>query len=214
MTDEPDIRRRLAELSIGLIFLHERVIVVDKPAGLLSVPGIGEANQDCLARRVASVVEGALIVHRLDRETSGLMVMARDADAHRDLSRQFEERTIEKVYHAEVCGVMRDDEGEISLPLRKDIDRKARHMVDHERGKPALTQWRVLERLSDRTRLELRPLTGRSHQLRIHLMSIGHAIIGDDLYGPGNEQNVPLQLRSCALGFRLPGSSERMRFEV
>jgi tRNA pseudouridine32 synthase/23S rRNA pseudouridine746 synthase len=159
-------------------------VVANKPAGLLSVPGIGPRNQDCLVTRLQSQFPGARIVHRLDQHTSGVIVLARTTDAHRHLSRQFEERRTQKRYIAIVAGHVDEDEGEIDLPLRKDMTRKSRHIVDHAQGKPATTRWRVIERHADRTRLALYPLTGRSHQLRVHLSAINHPILGDDLYAP------------------------------
>lgn len=184
-----------------VVHLDERMIVLDKPTGLLSVPGIGPGKADCLASRVQAVHPEARIVHRLDRDTSGVIVMALDAESHRELSRQFQDRETEKTYHALVGGLPPEDAGEIDLPIRKDLDDPPRQIVDFELGKPSLTRWRVTSRgvlgdLDDRlaspdadprggiTRLELRPRTGRSHQLRLHLKSIGHPILGDDLYAP------------------------------
>lgn len=170
--------------DLPILHLDSELVVLDKPAGLLSVPGIGPMNADCLASRVQAVLPDARIVHRLDQATSGVVVMARGAAIHRELSRQFEQREVEKRYIAIVAGIVDADEGEIDLPMRKDMERTARHIVDHERGRPALTRWRVVERdaARARTRLELRPLTGRSHQLRVHLAAIGHPIVGDEFY--------------------------------
>lgn len=161
----------------------ERFVVFEKPSGLLSVPGIGPEKADCLASRAAAAVPGARIVHRLDRDTSGVIVLALDAEAHRALSIQFQERRTGKRYVAVVAGRMRDDAGTIDAAIRKDLDRPPRQLIDPEQGRPSVTHYRVLERGADRTRVELRPVTGRSHQLRIHLESIGHPILGDDLYG-------------------------------
>ena len=145
--------------AFAVIHADDRLLVLDKPAGLLSVSGIGPANQDCLARQAADAYPGARIVHRLDRETSGVIAMALDADTHRALSRQFEHRETAKRYVAVVAGLVEADAGEIDLPLRKDLDPPTpgpRHIVDHQQGRPALTRYRVLERGDDRTRLELR----------------------------------------------------------
>ncbi|MHC4993702.1 MAG: RluA family pseudouridine synthase [Planctomycetota bacterium] len=169
-------------MPLPLIYQDDHLLVLDKPTGLLAVPGRGPDLQDCLSARVQAEYPKALIVHRLDRDTSGLMIMARDPETHRQLSRLFENRLVEKTYTALVRGRVEEDAGEIDLPLRKDMDHPPRHRVDRELGKPALTKWRVAERLPDRTRLTLEPLTGRSHQLRVHLKAIGHPILGDALY--------------------------------
>ena len=197
-----------------LLYQDEHILVLDKPSGLLSVPGLGSENQDCLARRVGEQYPGALIVHRLDRDTSGVIIMARDPDAHRALSRQFEKRNVSKIYVAVVAGSMQEEQGVIDLPLRKDIDRPPRHMVDPVQGKSAVTNWRVLQRDEDHTRVELRPQTGRSHQLRVHLMSIGHPILGDDLYAPAEvlARAERLLLHALTLSVRHPVTNERVTF--
>jgi tRNA pseudouridine32 synthase/23S rRNA pseudouridine746 synthase len=205
--------------DFDVIYRDDRLLVLDKPAGLLSVPGIGPANQDCLARRAAAAHPGARIVHRLDRETSGVITMALDADTHRSLSRQFERREVEKRYVAVVAGLVEDDEGEIALPLRKDLDPPTpgpRHIVDHEQGRPALTRYHVLARDGDRTRLQLHPLTGRSHQLRVHLEAIGHPILGDDLYAPPDVVATAdrLLLHAQMLSLTHPATGEQMTFEA
>lgn len=201
-----------------VIYADRRLLVLDKPPGLLSVPGIGPANQDCLARRAAAAHPGARIVHRLDRETSGVMVMALDADTHRNLSRQFERREVAKRYVAVVAGLVERDEGEIDLPLRKDLDPPTpgpRHIVDHQQGRPALTRYRVRARDDDRTRLELSPRTGRSHQLRVHLEAIGHPILGDDIYAPADVAAATdrLLLHAHTLSLTHPTTGEQMTFE-
>ncbi len=200
----------------AVLFHDDCIMVLDKPPGLLSVPGIGPANQDCLARRVAERHPGARIVHRLDRETSGVIVMALDAEAHRHLGRQFEDRRTSKTYIAVVSGPVEREGGEIDLPLRKDLERPPRHCVDAIQGRPALTRFAVIGRDSDRTRLELQPVTGRSHQLRVHLASIGHAILGDDLYAPRQVAAMAprLLLHAASLSFTHPGTGERLTFEA
>ncbi|MCP3903720.1 MAG: RluA family pseudouridine synthase [Planctomycetes bacterium] len=199
-----------------IIHLDERLIALDKPSGLLSVPGIGPEKADCLAARVAAAYPGARIVHRLDRDTSGVIVMARDAEAHRALSVQFQDRIVSKRYVAVAWGVVADDEGVIDLPIRKDLDRPPRQMVDFDRGRPSLTRWRVLERGADRTRLELRPQTGRSHQLRLHLRELGHPILGDDLYAPPEALALAdrLMLHAWTLTVVHPSTAERVTFEA
>lgn len=165
-----------------LVYQDDQLLVLDKPSGLLAVPGRGPDLQDCLSARVQTVHPSALIVHRLDRDTSGLMVMALDAETQRELSRQFAERTVEKRYVAIVLGSPQEEEGTIDLPMRKDFDHPPRHMIDPIHGRPAQTLWRVIERETDRSRLTIQPLTGRSHQIRLHLTTFGHPILGDNLY--------------------------------
>jgi tRNA pseudouridine32 synthase/23S rRNA pseudouridine746 synthase len=205
--------------AFDVIHADDCLLVLDKPAGLLSVPGIGPANQDCLARRAAAAHPGARIVHRLDRETSGVIALALDADTHRALSGQFERREVAKRYVAVVAGLVGDDESEIDLPLRKDLDPPTpgpRHIVDHRHGRPALTRYRVLERVGDASRLELFPLTGRSHQLRVHLSAVGHPILGDDLYAPPEivVRARRLLLHAGALSLTHPATGEWMTFRA
>lgn len=199
-----------------LLHLDDRLIVLDKPTGLLSVPGIGPDKRDCLATRVQAHYPEARIVHRLDRDTSGVIVMARDAEAHRELSRQFHDREVEKRYLAIVAGRVSDDSGRIDLPMRKDLNDPPRHMIDDKQGRAAVTQFRVLERLDDRTRIELRPITGRSHQLRLHLRAIGHPILGDDLYAPAAVLAMAdrLMLHAQMLWLVHPSNAAPMTFEA
>ena len=201
--------------EIPVIYRDETIVVLDKPTGLLSVPGIGVEKRDCVAVRVASAVEGARIVHRLDRDTSGVMIMANDKDSHRELSRQFQDREVQKTYEAIVFGLVNDDSGVIDLPIRKDMENRPRQCVDHEQGKPSLTNWKVLERMGDRSRLALYPKTGRSHQLRLHLREIGNPILGDDLYATSDQQSMAprLLLHAVSLTVVHPVSLESMTFE-
>jgi len=165
-----------------ILHLDERLIVLDKPSGLLAVPGRGPELRDSLAARVQEQYPEALVVHRLDRDTSGVMVMARDIEAQRRLNRQFHDRLVAKHYVTVVYGDPREDAGRIELAMRKDFDRPPRHMVDPVEGRIAITDWRVLDRRGIHTRLELCPLTGRSHQLRLHMAHVGHPVLGDPLY--------------------------------
>ena len=190
------------------------LIVIEKQHGILSVPGIGEAKADCIARRVAEDFAGARIVHRLDRDTSGLMVLGLDAATHRALSMQFEARSVRKEYEALVGGHCTDERGVVDLPIAKDLANPPRQRIDHEHGRPSVTAWKVVERLSNpaRTRVRLEPHTGRSHQLRLHMLTIGHPMLGDDLYAP--EELLRLAPRLCLhatlLAFTHPATGERV----
>jgi tRNA pseudouridine32 synthase/23S rRNA pseudouridine746 synthase len=195
-----------------LFFSDAFVLAVEKPSGLLSVPGKGADKQDCLLSRMQAIYPDALLVHRLDMDTSGLMLFARSLDVQRALSMQFEKRAIEKVYIAWVEGCLEPDEGKVDLPLRKDMEQALppRHVVDIEQGKPAQTRWRVRERMKTRTRVELFPLTGRSHQLRVHMQSLGHPIVGDPIYGTPDER---LMLHAHRLTLNHPVHGDRIELE-
>lgn len=194
--------------------LHEddALLVLDKPAGLLSVPGRGDAGRDCMAARAQVRWPDALIVHRLDMATSGLLLMARGAAVQRQLSIAFAQREVAKRYVACVAGWVADDVGDIALPLAADWPNRPRQQVDPVRGKPSLTRWRVIARdlEHERTRIELEPVTGRSHQLRVHLMAIGHPILGDALYAPPQvlAQSPRLLLHATSLHLRHPVGGE------
>lgn len=172
--------------AVILVHLDDRLLVADKPAGLLCVPGRGPERADCLAARVQATCPDALVVHRLDMGTSGLVVFGRGAEMQRALSIAFAERRMHKRYEAVVAGLPADDAGEIDLPLAADWPRRPRQQVSHELGKPSLTRWQLLSRdaAGGTSRLALMPVTGRSHQLRVHLSAIGHPILGDELYAP------------------------------
>ncbi|MBK9520207.1 MAG: RluA family pseudouridine synthase [Rhodocyclaceae bacterium] len=206
-------------LTHSIHYCDDYVIVVDKPAGLLSVPGRGEGGQDSLITRVQTVYSDALSVHRLDMATSGLIIFARGAEMHRALSIAFEKRSINKRYCAVVHGHMMDDCGDISLPLIGDWERRPRQIVDHMNGRSALTRYRVTHRngegITATSRVELEPVTGRSHQLRVHLMSIGHAILGDALYAPPESSlhHPRLHLHATSIAFLHPGTHAAVRFD-
>jgi tRNA pseudouridine32 synthase/23S rRNA pseudouridine746 synthase len=189
-----------------LVHVDDALIAADKPADLLSVPGRGPENADCLSARLQSVYADALIVHRLDMATSGLIVFGRGAEAQRSLSIAFAERRIAKRYVAIVVGLVADEAGEIDLPLIADWPNRPRQMVDRARGKPSCTRWHVLSRDKEhgRTRIELEPVTGRSHQLRVHLQAIGHPILGDTLYAPPATADASPRLLLHASRLQLP----------
>lgn len=202
--------------SIEIISEDPEFLIINKPPYLLSVPGRAEDNKDCLITRLQhNGYPEALTVHRLDWETSGLMVVARNKDSHRELSRQFQDRETSKTYTALCWGTPNLDSGSIDLPLRYDPENKPRHIVDYQHGRYALTFWRILARHDNYSRIELTPITGRSHQLRVHLLSIGHPILGDQLYA--HEQALETQSRLCLhateLSITHPITKERLFFE-
>jgi tRNA pseudouridine32 synthase / 23S rRNA pseudouridine746 synthase len=198
--------------EVPVLHVDSALIVVDKPAGLLAVPGRGEHLQDCAATRVQARFPDARVVHRLDQATSGLMVFARGPTAQRCLNRAFEERRVAKRYTAVVNGRVLDDEGSIDLPLASDWPNRPRQQVDPVRGKPARTIWRVIAREAGTTRLELQPITGRSHQLRVHLLALGHPIVGDALYAAPVLPSARLMLHACALTIPHPVAECPMNF--
>jgi tRNA pseudouridine32 synthase/23S rRNA pseudouridine746 synthase len=199
-------------MSVVVLHVDDDCLVVDKPSGLLSVPGRGAHLQDCVATRVQAEFGDALVVHRLDMATSGLMLFARGAAAQRRLSRAFAQRDVHKRYIALVHGRVAPDQGEIDLPLIADWPNRPLQKVDRERGKPSLTRWRVIDAQADHTRLELEPVTGRAHQLRVHLLAIGHPILGDALYAPPETLAAShrLLLHAAQLRFAHPVSGEEM----
>jgi tRNA pseudouridine32 synthase/23S rRNA pseudouridine746 synthase len=200
------------------VHVDDACIVIDKPSGLPSVPGRGAHLHDCAAARVLAHHPDARVVHRLDMATSGLLLFARGAAAQRRLSDAFARRQVHKRYVALVHGTVAAPAGEIELPLRADWPNRPRQCVDAERGKPSLTRFSVLERgaPAGTTRLALQPLTGRSHQLRVHLQALGHPILGDMLYAPPDVQARAerLLLHAEALGFTHPVSGSWLQFEA
>ncbi|SHH23750.1 ribosomal large subunit pseudouridine synthase A [Cognatiyoonia sediminum] len=197
-----------------LVLLHDdhEVLLVDKPSGLLSVPGKGAHLQDCLIMRVQAVFPTALLVHRLDRDTSGVMIFALTPHAQRHLGLQFEKRQTKKTYVARVWGCLEEETGTVDLPLIVDWPNRPKQMVDHENGKQAVTDWRVIRYSAEETRVRLMPKTGRSHQLRVHMQAIGHPILGDPFYSEGAARDHPrLMLHSETLQFRHPDGGKGMR---
>lgn len=210
----------LPVLDTETIYRDDSLLVVNKPAGLLAVPGRGVDKQDCLPVRIRQEFPGALVVHRLDMATSGLMVFALGADMQRRLSQMFREREIEKLYVALVKGRLEPPVGEVSLPIAADWPNRPLRKIDAVTGKPALTRYRVLgygdgadsvslhdasdARVSGVSRVELAPVTGRTHQLRVHMAAVGHPIVGDALYGV--QATDRMMLHACSLRFIHPAN--------
>jgi tRNA pseudouridine32 synthase / 23S rRNA pseudouridine746 synthase len=196
--------------EIRILYQDEHLLLVRKPDLLLSIPGRHPLNKDCLITRLQEHYPSASIVHRLDLDTSGIMVIPLDKPTHAHISRQFQERKVEKSYHAVVYGVVSADSGEVELPIRCDWERRPLQMIDHEQGKYALTRYEVLERFDDRTRLLLKPVTGRSHQLRIHMRELGHPILGCDMYAHETALGMAdrLLLHATTLAFEHPVTGE------
>ncbi|MFN7054500.1 pseudouridine synthase [Hyphomonas sp.] len=207
-----------APVSAPVCYVHadDHLIVIDKPSGLLSVPGRGEAKADCAITRVQADYADALTVHRLDMDTSGLLLLARGKEMQRVLSGLFERGKVEKAYIADVWGVPEPAQGEIDLPLITDWPARPRQKVDAEHGKPSRTHYETLAASGDAARLWLTPLTGRSHQLRVHLASIGHPILGDPLYAHDDAlaRRPRLALHAGRLAFMHPALGERVVFEA
>jgi len=201
--------------GFALLFVDDSLLVVNKPAGMLSVPGRSADLQDCMAARVQAEVPDALVVHRLDMATSGLLVFARGKAAQRRLSHAFAQREVEKRYVAVVAGRVLADAGEIDLPLITDWPNRPRQKVDLSVGKPSVTRYRVIRRADGDTRLELEPVTGRSHQLRVHLLALGHPILGDALYAPADvvASADRLMLHARSLAFAHPVHGEMLSFD-
>ena len=205
--------------SIPALHVDECLLVVDKPAGLLSVPAGGEGRQDCLAARIQARWADARIVHRLDAATSGLVLFARGAEMLRRMSLAFEQRIVGKQYVAVVHGHLAQDDGEIDLPLAEDADNRPRQIVDALRGQRALTRYRVLDRQGAGadacSRLELKPVTGRAHQLRVHLLCLGHPIFGDPLYAPpeSSARFGRMHLHAARIAFMHPHTRVPMVFD-
>lgn len=204
---------------LEIIYQDKDVVVLNKPSGLLSVPGRLPEHQDCLQNRVQRVLPTATVVHRLDMATSGIMVMALNKPAHVGISRQFEQRKTSKSYIARVFGKVEQIEGSVDLPLICDWPNRPKQKVDHENGKPSLTNFSVLsyEQLSsgdESTLMELRPVTGRSHQLRVHMLAIGHPILGDRLYAHEQALTISprLQLHARNLSITHPITGELLCF--
>ena len=201
---------------LKIVYRDDDIVVVNKPSGLLTVPGRLPEHQDCLQNRLLSVLPTATIVHRLDMATSGIIILALNKAAHVHISRQFEQRQTQKRYLARVYGEVTGNEGEVDLPLRCDWPNRPKQMVDHEHGKKAKTLWRVLKREEETTLMALTPITGRSHQLRVHMLELGHPIIGDRLYAHDKALSLSkrLQLHAHTLSLTHPVTGEQKSFEA
>ena len=196
------------------LFYDKHLLLVSKPEFLLSVPGRAKENKDCLITRLQTKQPSASIVHRLDLDTSGIMVIPLEKTVHSHISRQFQERQITKHYTAEVFGLLHEDHGCIELPIAKDWPNRPKQKIDFETGKSALTHWQVLKRFPEenKTRVLLKPVTGRTHQLRIHLSEIGHPILGCDMYAHEEAlaRSPRLLLHATYLAFKHPVSEKQL----
>jgi tRNA pseudouridine32 synthase/23S rRNA pseudouridine746 synthase len=200
-----------SDSNLDLIYQDDYLLVVNKPAGLLAVPGRGADKQDCLSARLQRQFPDALVVHRLDMSTSGLMVFAHGAEMQRCLSLIFQQREVVKRYVAVVTGKLEPETGEVNLPIAADWPNRPLHKIDALLGKQSLTRYRMLGHNEDNTRVELEPVTGRTHQLRVHMAAIGHPILGDALYG--EENSAPrLLLHATTLDLLHPLSGAPLHF--
>lgn len=199
--------------ALNILHHDHEILLADKPSGLLSVPGKGEHLSDCLISRIHVVFPDALLVHRLDMDTSGLMIFALTPHAQRNLNRQFEARQIKKTYVARVFGDIADKTGTVDLPLIVDWPNRPLQMVCHDTGKASQTDWRVLRKGAGETRVRLTPETGRTHQLRVHMQAIGHPILGDPFYATGAARDFPrLMLHAETLRLNHPDSGKGIKF--
>ncbi len=200
-----------------LVIVHadDQIIVVDKPSGLLSVPGKTAGRRDCVELRLRAMHPETLLVHRLDCDTSGVMIFARSKAAQGFLGQEFEKRRSEKTYIARLWGRLTPEQGRVDLPLCTDWPNRPRQHVDHENGRAAQTDWQVLGYEGAQTRVRLHPLTGRSHQLRVHMLALGHPILGDPIYATGAALAYPrLMLHAERLSLHHPSTKELVTFSV
>ncbi len=204
------------EPFLDIVHQDDALLVLNKPSGLLSVPGKPADQADCLEARAISKFPAAQTAHRLDRPTSGLFVMGLTAEARRNLGIQFEKRLVSKTYIARVGGRLPEPTGRVEGAMRSDWPNRPRQMIDHEYGKAAATEWEALDHDPLSTRVLLRPITGRTHQLRVHMAWIGHPILGDEFYAPPPLRAAAnrLQLHAESIAFRHPSTGDPVRFEV
>ena len=201
---------------LDILHADHEILIVNKPAGLLSVPGKGPELADCLIARIQVAFPQALLIHRLDRDTSGVMVFALTPHAQRHIGLQFEKRQTKKTYVARVAGRLEPKTGTVDLPLIVDWPNRPRQMVCHETGKAAHTDWRVLKASDEESRVRMFPKTGRSHQLRVHMLALGHPILGDPFYAQGaaRDDHPRMMLHSEELRLRHPDGGEGVRFRA
>ena len=201
---------------LNFLYRDEHLLVLAKPSGLLSVKGRAVEHFDSLQTRVQRVYPTATIVHRLDMATSGIMLMALSKSVNRDLSRQFQQREVSKTYIARVFGFPDNEFGRIELPLSCDWPNRPKQKVDQDNGKPSITDYKVLRKDSYSSLVELSPITGRSHQLRVHMQALGHPILGDRLYAHEQALNVSerLLLHAQSIAFTHPISHKSIGFDL
>ena len=198
-----------------IIFEDDQLIVVNKPAGLSVLPDGWEKDSEYLVKQLEEQFDKIFIVHRLDKITSGVMVFARDAETHRALNSQFENHEAQKTYHAIVEGNPKWEEKIARHPLRANVGHKHRTMVDDKRGKPTETRFRVIKRYPESALVEAKPMTGRTHQIRVHAYALGHPLVEDTLYGARDMYGIgrPM-LHAQSLSFIHPGTKERVKFSA
>ncbi|RYV03415.1 bifunctional tRNA pseudouridine(32) synthase/23S rRNA pseudouridine(746) synthase RluA [Shewanella sp. OPT22] len=201
---------------LDILYQDKDIIVVNKPSGLLSVPGRDPKHSDSIWTRVKMLHPNAQIVHRLDMATSGIMVVALRKKAESELKRQFRDRETQKIYYARVVGHIKQQSGEVNLPLICDWPNRPKQKVDHQVGKPSLTYFDVISYDPHSTLVKLTPITGRSHQLRVHMMAIGHPILGDGFYADtvGKRLRPRLNLHAQSLSIKQPYSQEELVFST
>lgn len=202
------------QVPLAILYADDDIVVADKPAGLLSVPGRGPDRADCLITRLRAEFPSVLLVHRLDLDTSGVIVFALTSQAQAHLGRQFENRRTQKRYVALVSGHPAEDRGRVDLPLIVDWQNRPRQKVCHETGRPAQTDWRLLRHEGENARMRLTPITGRSHQLRVHMLALGHPILGDPLYATSAADWPRLMLHAEELRLTHPATGQKMTFRA
>lgn len=204
------------DVPLSILHHDSALLIVDKPSGLLSVPGKDPGKEDCLIDRLRRVFPEVLLVHRLDCDTSGVMVFALTKAAQGNLGQQFEKRQTKKIYVARLAGRLEPKEGTVDLPLCVDWPNRPRQHVNHEIGKPAITDYRVVRYDGNTTRVRLMPQTGRSHQLRVHMLELGHPILGDQIYAEGADRNAHprMMLHAESLRLRHPETGKSVTFSA
>lgn len=203
------------DVPLDIVYEDAQIIVANKPAGLLSVPGKNEGREDCLTARLQAKFWDALLVHRLDCDTSGLIIYARTKQAQGFLGQEFEKRRAEKTYIARVWGVPASPSGLIDLPIGPVWEDRPRQQVDLEHGRASQTGWQVLQTDANTARMQLHPKTGRSHQLRVHMLALGHPILGDPIYATGPARDFPrLMLHAQELALHHPATGEWVCFSA